>query len=173
MKDPSEDTTAIRSQLKDAQDVVTNYVSLAKAAWSQHQAEIVHTMRFSPKEAWESVRILAGGMASHHEKPTVMRLRLPNGDLATTDAENASVMGPHLAKVYQAHRPVDFSVLQDLPQRPMMPELDTHITWAELKRAVMKLANGKSPGLNDVPPDAFKALDDTNLHTLLDFFNSY
>ena len=53
-----------------------------------------------------------------------MRLRLPNGDLATTDAENASVMGPHLAKVYQAHRPVDFSVLQDLPQRPMIPELD-------------------------------------------------
>ena len=121
-QDPSEDTTAIRSQLKDAQAVVTDYVSLAKSAWSQHQAEMVHTMRFSPKEAWKSVQILAGGMTSHHEKPTVMQLRLQNGDLATTDAKNASVMGPHLAKVYQAHRPVDFSVLQDLPQRPMIPE---------------------------------------------------
>jgi len=48
---------------------------------------------------------------SHHEKPTVMQLRLPNGDLATTDDENTSVMGPHLAKVYQTHRTVDFSVL--------------------------------------------------------------
>ena len=114
-------------------------------------------VHFSPKESWKSVQILAGGMTSHHEKPTVMQLRLPNGHLATTDAKNASVMGPHLAKVYQAHHPV-FYVLQDLPQRPMMPELDAPITWAELKRAVMKLANGKSPGLNDAPPDAFKAL---------------
>ena len=55
----------------------------------------------------------------------------------------------------------------------MMPELDAPITWAELKRAVMKLANGKSPGLNDVPPDAFKALDDANLLSLFDLFNSY
>ena len=68
-------------------------------------------MRFSPKEAWKSVQILAGGITSHREKPTVTRLRLPNGDLATTDAKNASVMGPRLAKVYQAHRPVDFSFL--------------------------------------------------------------
>ena len=102
-----------------------------------------------------------------------MQLRLPNGDLATADAKNASMMGPHLAKVYQAHRPVDFSVLQDLPQRLMMPELDAPITWADLKQAVSKLANGKSPGLNNVPPDAFKALDDVNLPTLFDFFKSY
>ena len=112
-------------------------------------------------------------MTSHHEKPTVMRLRLPNSDLATTNAKNASVMGPHLAKVYQAHRPVDFSVLRDLLQRPTILELDAPIPCAELKRTVRKLANRKFPGLNDVPPDAIKALDDTNLLTLLDFFNSY
>ena len=55
----------------------------------------------------------------------------------------------------------------------MIPELDRPITWAEIKQAVRKLANGKSPALNDVPLDAFKALDDANLLTLLDFFNSY
>ena len=49
-------------------------------------------MRFTPREAWASVKILAGGMTSHHKKPTVMRLRLTNGELATNDAENASVM---------------------------------------------------------------------------------
>ena len=112
-------------------------------------------------------------MTSHHEKTTVMRLRLPNGDLAITHAKNVSVMGPHLDKVYQSHRPVDLSVLQDLPQRLMMPKLDAPIMWMELKRAVRKLANGKSSGLNDVPLDAFKRLDDVNLLTLFDFFNSY
>ena len=42
-----------------------------------------------------------------------------------------------------------------------------------MKQAITKLSNGKSPGLNDVPPDAFKALDDQNLLTLMNFFNSY
>ena len=51
----------------------------------------------------------------------------------------------------------------------MIPELDVPIKWAELKQAIRKSANGKSPGLNDVSPDAFKALDDTKLLTLLDF----
>ena len=36
-----------------------------------------------------------------------------------------------------------------------------------------KYINGKSPGLNYVPPDAFKAIDDQNLLTLMNFFNSY
>ena len=130
-------------------------------------------MRFDPKEAWRSVKILAGGLTSHHEKLTVMRMRLPNGDLATTDAKNASVLGPHFARVFQAKRPVDFTVLRGILQRLLIPELDRPISWAEIKKAVRKLANGKSPGLNDVPPDAFKALDDANLLTLLDFFNSY
>ena len=60
-------------------------------------------------------------------------------------------------------------VLRGILQRLMIPKLDVPIKWAELKQAIRKSANGKSPGLNDVPPDAFKALDDTNLLTLLDF----
>ena len=41
-----------------------------------------------------------------------------------------------------------------------MLELDTLISGKELKQTITKLSNGKSPGLNDVPPDAFKALDE-------------
>ena len=85
-KDPSEDTTVIKIKLRAAQNVVCDHVSLAKAAWSTHQETIIHNMRFTPKYAWESVKILAGGMTSHHEKTTVMRLKPTNGELATTDA---------------------------------------------------------------------------------------
>ena len=126
-------------------------------------------MRFTPKDAWASVEILACGMTSHHEKPTVMRLRLTNSELATNDIENASVMGPHLEKVYRNHRPVDWSAPQGLLQQTSMIKLDTIISWEEVKQAVTKLPNGKSPGLNGVPPDAFKALDNQNLLTLLEF----
>ena len=42
-----------------------------------------------------------------------------------------------------------------------------------MRKAIAKLENGKSPGLNDVPLDAFKALTDGNLRTLLAFLNSF
>ena len=93
----------IKEELKVAQNIVNDQVSPAKAAWSTHQAKIVHSMCFTPREAWASVKILAGGMTSHHKKSTVMRLRLTNIELATNDAENASVMGTHLEKVYRNH----------------------------------------------------------------------
>ena len=54
-----------------------------------------------------------------------------------------------------------------------MMELDTKITWEELKKAVTKLANSKSPGLNEVTPDAFKALSEKNLSLLLDLLNAF
>ena len=82
-------------------------------------------------------------------------------------------MGPHLEKVYRNHRPVYWSALQGLLQQTSMLELGTLISWEEVKQALTNLSNEKSPGLNDVPADAFKALDNQNLLTLLDFFNSY
>ena len=84
-------------------------------------------MRFNPKVAWESVKRLAGGMTSHHKTQTVMRLKLPTGKLATTDAENASIMGPHFKKVYTNHRPIDWTALNDIKQRDEMTELDERI----------------------------------------------
>ena len=65
-----------------------------------------------------------------------MHLKLTNGELATTNAGDASVMGTHLEKVYRNHRLVDWSVLHNLPQRNFMLELDTLIYWKELKQAV-------------------------------------
>ena len=54
-----------------------------------------------------------------------------------------------------------------------MLELDTLISRKELKQEITKLSNSKSPGLNDVTPNAFKALDEQNLLTLMNFFDSY
>ena len=80
-----------------------------------------------------------------------------------------SVIGPHLEKVYRNHRPFDWSALQGLLQRTSMLKPDNLISWEEVKLAVTKLSNGKPPGLNDVPPDALKSLDNQNLLTLLEF----
>ena len=156
--DSPAEATFLKAHLDTAQNEVTDNISLAKAAWSALQVEQIHTMRFNSKTAWESVQVLAGGMTSHNKAPTVMRLMLPTGILASTDAENASVMGPNFEKVYTNHRHVAWDALIAISQREEMIELDSEITWEELQQAIAKLKNGKAPGLNDVPPDAFKSL---------------
>ena len=66
-KYPSEDTTAIKDELRASQNVVNDYVYLAKAAWSTHQSTIIYNMLFTPKDAWESVNILAVGMTCNYK----------------------------------------------------------------------------------------------------------
>ena len=86
-------------------------IALSKASWSAQQAEKIHSIHFNPKEGWESLRVLYGGDTIHHASPTVMRMQLPNTELATTDAENASVFGPHFHRVFNNLIPIDWPVL--------------------------------------------------------------
>ena len=163
----------IKHDLKLVQNNVTDSIDLAKTRWSAFQAAWINKMRFTPKEAWKGVKILVGGKESHHVKPVFMILCLPSGDLASNDVQNASVMVPHLSKVYSNHRPVTWEVTNGIEQRYTVPDIDHSIKWEEIKLAIAKLANEKSPGLNDVPPDAFKALSNQNIDILLTFYNTY
>ena len=54
-----------------------------------------------------------------------------------------------------------------------MDELYQPISRDEIKKSTTKLANDKEPGLNSVPPNAFKALDDANLSWLLLLYNQF
>ena len=63
--------------------------------------------------------------------------------------------------------------MDDICQCTTMDHLENSIIWSEITDAVKKLANGNSPGLNGVLPDAFKALDPTDLGALHDFLLAY
>ena len=54
-----------------------------------------------------------------------------------------------------------------------MDELDHPISWGEIKKSTTKLAEDKAPGLNSVPPNAFKALDDENISWIPLFYNQF
>ena len=113
-------------------------------------------MIFNPKAAWESVKILTGGTTSHNAKPTITRMRPPTVKLATTNKDNAEVLGPHFDKVFNKHCPIKWKVINKIKERQTMYELNYPITWEELKTEIEKLANDISPGLNKVSPNAFK-----------------
>ena len=52
-----------------------------------------------------------------------------------------------------------------------MDELDQPISWDYINKSTTNYV--KSPGLNDVPSNAFKALDDANLSWILLFYNQF
>ena len=130
-------------------------------------------MSFNPKSAWKSVRILTRGTMIHNSKRIIMRMRLPTGKIATPDKDNAEVLGTHFENFFNKHRHIEWKVIDEIKQRQTMYEFNYPIIWEELKTEIEKLVNDKAPGLNKVPPNAFKSLSDQNLQHLLTFFNQY
>jgi len=78
--------------------------------------------------------------------------------------KNVSVMQPHFNKVYSNKRQPDFTVLDLIEQ---------HTIMEEFSNAVNGLKNCKAPGLNRVPPEAFKAMDSECRRYVFDFLMQY
>ena len=96
-------------------------------------------------------------------------MRLPSGCLAENDEENVSVFASHFKKVLNNHKPTDKKVINDIDLGEVIRELEFPPLWAELICAIKDLTNDKSPGLNVVPPNAFKSMSEENLRHHIDF----
>ena len=84
-------------------------------------------------------------------------MRLPNGTLGSNSSENMAVFGPHFERVFSNHQPFDLSILDLIPQQEQLMEIDHPIMFSEVDKAINKLKPGKAPGLNGIPPEAYKA----------------
>eukprot|EP00978_Attheya_sp_CCMP212_P018863 scaffold52116_cov40-Attheya_sp.AAC.1 len=130
-------------------------------------------MKHDPKQAWKSIRLIQKGISSHHEEPRIMKMKMPNGETATNDKENADVFEPHFEKVFNNVQPTDETVLEEIEQRTVDETLDFPPTRGEVVRALKKMQNGKAPGENGNPPDAYKALQGEALDTLITFLTKH
>ena len=54
-----------------------------------------------------------------------------------------------------------------------MEELDNPPLWTEYICAIQELTNDKSPGLNGVPPNAFKSMSEENLCHHFNFITEF
>jgi hypothetical protein len=138
-----------------------------------------HAMRGGPKEAWDAVCMLEKGSTAHHRPPQDLHFHDPaTGNVATTPAANLEILRAHCHKVYNHDdAPVDFSILNDIPQCATLNALGTCPSVAEIQEHITKLANNKSPGESGVPAEALKALPPDGIeyvHTLLqDYWDSH
>ncbi len=86
-------------------------------------------------------------------------MKMTDGKLASNSKENMTVFGPHFDHVFNNHRPVDPTILDNISQRPILQDINSPITFAKVDAAINKLKNGKSAGLNGNPPEAYKAMN--------------
>ena len=105
--------------------------------------------------------------SSHISK--LFQIRLPSGDLAETDEENAKVFVKHFGKVLNNKKSINNNVLNDIKSCEVMNKQYIPPSWKEFTEAVKDLTNEKAPGLNGVPPNAFKAMSPDNLKVHFNF----
>ena len=89
-------------------------------------------MKFTPNPACKAVRVLVGGRESHHIKPVVIRMRLPDGTLATINAGNDSVLNPHFEHVYTRDRAITWEAFNDIPTCDTVKGINQLIKWEEV-----------------------------------------
>ncbi len=166
--------TGIQDQLTVINKRNYDLVELAKACWYKGICEKIYKMSMDPRLAWENIRILTGGNTAHHKANLNMSMCLANGELALNANKNITVFGVHFNKVLNNQRLVDYSILNLLEQKPCLTLINNPITFSKVKRAINELKKGKSPGLNGIPSEALKAMDNTLQRTvhchLCDFF---
>ncbi len=100
--------------------------------------------------AWENIRLLTGGETAHHKTNVNMTMKLESGDLASNAKENMSIFRMHF-----------HNVLDLIQQKSCLTAIDTSITFRKVKHAINNLKKGKELGLNGIPPEALKAMDNT------------
>lgn len=82
-------------------------------------------------------------------------------------------MRSHCEKLFNNKKEVSDDALDLIDQRALEPELDNSISWKEFTKAINGLKNNKSPGANEIPAEAFKAMNNDNKNRVFQFINSF
>eukprot|EP00978_Attheya_sp_CCMP212_P006821 scaffold15889_cov71-Attheya_sp.AAC.2 len=109
---PSEEN---RSVFKIASNLLNKLKRTAIGTWMRKIANkcSMEKVKVNPKRAWEVIREIQEGLQGHHREPQMMKMALPNGELATNNEQNVDVFELHSTKVFNRDdAPVDRSILQ-------------------------------------------------------------
>ena len=156
----------LREQCIDARKTCNDAIDVAKGRWAAYLGQKIHEMKFTPKIAWQSIKLLQKGFSGHHHNKIQMNFLLPNGQLSSSDAEHLQILQPHFHKVYNRNAKVNIDIVKKTPNRPTLASLDLPLTFSEFEDALKKLTWHKAPGINHISPNALKALNDSNRRIL-------
>ena len=138
---------------------VKDKVLIVKAKWAAHICSKIRDMVMNPHIAWEQICVLTGGTTVHIRKKSPWQWSCRTGNYHQQQRKYVCVWPTFFDRVYNNHQPADLSILKKVPQCPTLLDIDSPITFEEVNAAINKLKNGNIPGLNGIPPEAYKAMN--------------
>ena len=152
-----------RANWQEARSQLQFGVRRAKSEWIMGKCAMVNdgiSGIIGTKAAWDSVKTLRKGLVPPSRRATSVMMQKPDGTRATSAEENAEVFANHFEKLYGREAVYDASVIEQLPQQPVVLNLDHPPTDSEIKRALARL-NNTAPGESGLAAPLWKALAET------------
>ena len=137
-------------------------IELAKSRWSNHLAERIHSMSHFPKDTWSAVNKLKDQIQGYHVTPNIMRFKKEDETYTETDEEYLEMLSTHFEKVFNSDINIDWSMLSEIKQKPILNFIDTKLQYNEFSFVINKLTLHRAAGENGISPNAIKALDKEN-----------
>ena len=94
-------------------------------------------------------------------------LKSKSGELLNDKGQKLNRLVEHYSDLYSRETTVSHKAIEEIPQMPVMSELDSDPTISDLKKAIDALNCGKAPGQDSIPPDLIKACRDTLTQPLM------
>ena len=156
-------TPDARSAYATARKAAQNAVRAAKSAWIRDKCELVNNGFDSAacgKDAWDTVKLLKAGLAPTRRPPPA-KMRREDGTITVTPMEGAEVFSIHFNQLYNRTPSFDPSVLDDLPQEPVVWGIDGLPTDDEITKGISRL-HATSPGASGTHARLWQALASTS-----------
>ena len=88
-----------------------------------------------------------------------MRFKKEDETYTETDEEKLEILSTHFEKVFNSDVNIDWSILLEIKQKPILHFIDTELQFNEFSFAINKLTLHRAAGENGISPNAIKALD--------------
>ena len=152
-------TRSCTERLQRARKALKSAVKDAKNRWIQNHCKMLN-LDTGTKKAWDSLKSLKSGLSK--TKPTACRqMKKTDGEICKTPQENATVFYDHFKLLYGRRPSYDSTVLDYLPQNPVVEGCDHTPTDEEIRIATSKLKNN-APGDSGICPQVWKSLLDND-----------
>ena len=136
-------------KLKLARQKLKSAVKDATNEWVRKKINTLN-LQTGTKHAWDSLKALKSGLSK--VKPTSKKqIKHPDGTTCKTSEENANVFYNHFKTLYERTATYDETVLDTLPQCPVVEGCDHVPTDEEIRLATLKLKDN-APGESGLCP---------------------
>ena len=164
----SPNSLAKKERFKSYQSLAQREIRRMQDQWWEKKADELQAFADSnnSKQFFNSIKAVYG-------PPKARSTPLLSADGVTLIKDKTAIRErwrEHFSQLLNRPSLVDQTVLDHIPQRPIIEELDNAPSMEEVQKAIKQMSSGKAPGRDGIPAEVYKALSNEALqafHSIL------